>query len=80
MLFPLDRGDRVETGVELPYDDGVAVDAAGLDFIEHRSLFALEGHAERSGLRAMVLRNASGAVVHLSELLDPRRIRVESPQ
>src|SRR5215210_7296051 len=53
-------------------DGEVVVDAAGLDFIEHRSLFALERHAERSGRRAVVLRNASGAVVRLSELLDLR--------
>jgi len=70
----LDAAPHVEGNGE------VVVDAAGLDFIEHRSLFALEGHAERNGLRAMVLRNASGTVVRLSELLHLRRVRVETPR
>ena len=71
--------ERVLDSVPPGEGDGeVVVDAAGLDFIGHRSLFALERHAERSGRRAVVLRNASGAVVRLSELLDLRRLRVET--
>jgi hypothetical protein len=59
---------------------GLVIDAAGLVFIEHRSLLALERHAERLGLAAVVLRTTCRTAGELAELLDLRRVRVEGPR
>jgi anti-anti-sigma regulatory factor len=54
------------------------IDASGLAFVEHRSLLALERHAEQARLSAVVVRKGSPAVQRLVDLLDLRRIRVEA--
>jgi hypothetical protein len=67
----------------LPDVDGqseLVLNADGLAFIDHCSLIALNQHAERSGVEAVVLRKASRTSAKLVTLLDLRRIRVEEPR
>ncbi|MDQ2585430.1 MEDS domain-containing protein [Saccharothrix yanglingensis] len=62
---------------ELPATDGeVVVDAAGLEFVDHRNLLALAGHAERRGT-TVVLRTPLSHPGHLLRLLGVARVRVE---
>jgi hypothetical protein len=58
-------------------EDPLVIDAAGLRFIEHRSLLALERHAERSGLSEVVVRNPPRVARRIAGLLDLRRVRLE---
>jgi len=55
----------------------VVIDAAGLTFISHQSLIALERHAERANTTTLTLRGASPSALRLAELLDLERVRVE---
>ncbi|MEV4349536.1 MEDS domain-containing protein [Actinoplanes sp. NPDC049596] len=55
----------------------VVVDAAGLRFIDHRSLLTLQRYAESQRTTA-VLRTRLGAVSRLAGLLDLPRVRVEA--
>jgi anti-anti-sigma regulatory factor len=66
----LDRIGAGESGGEL------ALDASSLGFIDHRSLLALERHAERCSLNAIVLVNASELAAEVCGLLGLRRVRV----
>jgi len=66
----------------LPPDDAgdqLVIDASGLRFVEHRSFYALERHAERRGLSAVVLRRAPRVAERIAGLLDLRRVRLEGP-
>ena len=52
------------------------IDAAGLGFIDHRSLFALADYAERRGTE-VVLKTRLSTPARLLELLDLTGVRVE---
>lgn len=54
----------------------VAIDAAGLGFVDHRSLVALAGYAERHAT-TVVLRTKLSTPARLVELLDLAGVRVE---
>jgi len=54
----------------------IAIDAAGLDFADHRSLAALAGYAERHDT-TVVLRTRLSTPARLVELLDLAGVRVE---
>ncbi|MDX3192580.1 MEDS domain-containing protein [Streptomyces sp. MN03-5084-2B] len=54
----------------------IAIDAAGLDFVDHRSLVALAGYAERHAT-TVVLRTKRSTPARLVELLDLPGVRVE---
>ncbi|MFB9689027.1 MEDS domain-containing protein [Amycolatopsis plumensis] len=54
----------------------IAIDAAGLDFVDHRSLVALAAYAERHAT-TVVLRTKLSTPARLVELLDLPGIRVE---
>jgi anti-anti-sigma regulatory factor len=56
------------------------IDARGLAFVEHRSLLALERYAERTGVAAVLVRDASRTAQRLVGLLGLRRVRVETPR
>ena len=56
--------------------DRLVIDASGLGFIEHRSLLALERHAERRDL-SVVLARAPGVAGRIAGLLDLRRVRLQ---
>ncbi|WP_460440191.1 MEDS domain-containing protein [Amycolatopsis stemonae] len=58
--------------------DPVAIDATGLDFIDHRGLFAVSDHAERHGT-TVVLRTRLSTPARLLELFDVPGVRVERP-
>jgi hypothetical protein len=63
---------------DLPEVDGeVVVQAAGLDFIDHRSLRQLHDYGCRRGV-TVVLRSATPAVGRLARLLELSRVRVEA--
>ncbi|MFC7532942.1 MEDS domain-containing protein [Actinoplanes sp. GCM10030250] len=66
----LRRTDLAASGGE------IVVDAAGLSFIDHRSLLAVERYAESQGLTA-VLRTRTSAAARLAQLLDLPNVRVE---
>lgn len=55
----------------------LVIDATDLRFIDHHGLLALERHARRSGIPAIVLRNAAPVAAKVAELLDLSRLRVE---
>ncbi len=59
-----------------PEGGTIAIDAAGLDFVDHRSLVALAGYAERHAT-TVVLRTRSSTAARLVELLDLTGVRVE---
>ncbi|MGW4063179.1 MEDS domain-containing protein [Amycolatopsis sp. NPDC004747] len=54
----------------------VAIDAVGLDFVDHRSMVALAGYAERHAT-TVVLRTKLATPARLVELLDLTGVRVE---
>ncbi|WP_410588323.1 MEDS domain-containing protein [Amycolatopsis sp. lyj-23] len=54
----------------------IAIDATGLDFVDHRSLIALAGYAERHAT-TVVLRTRLSTPARLVELLDLPALRVE---
>jgi anti-anti-sigma regulatory factor len=60
--------------------NGLMVDAADLDFIDHTNLLTLERHAERHELATVVLRNPPHMARRLVDLLDLRRVRAEGPR
>jgi anti-anti-sigma regulatory factor len=59
-----------------PRDGEVLLDAAGLHFVDHRSLLHLQRHAERGGF-TVVLRTRRASAARLAELVDLSRVRVE---
>jgi anti-anti-sigma regulatory factor len=56
----------------------LVLDVKGLAFVEHRSLLALQRHAEESGVRSVLLRNPSRVAGRMVELLDLSRVHVEA--
>jgi len=54
------------------------VDANKLEFVNQQGLRALDCHAARAHLRAVVLRGASAAVERLIEMLDLQHVRSET--
>jgi hypothetical protein len=64
---------------DLPAVNGeVVVQAAGLEFIDHRSLRQLHDYGGRRDV-TVVLRGAAPAFGRLARLLDLTRVRVEAP-
>jgi anti-anti-sigma factor len=53
----------------------LVIDAEQLEFVNHSGLLALERHAARSRLGAVVVRRASASVGRLVELLDLQHVR-----
>jgi anti-anti-sigma regulatory factor len=70
--------ERVITSVE--HGEGppeLVLDVSGLAFVDHRSLLALQHHAEQSDVTSVLLRNPSRIAGRLVELLDLSRVHVE---
>ncbi|WP_244210770.1 MEDS domain-containing protein [Amycolatopsis kentuckyensis] len=59
-----------------PEGGTIAIDAVGLDFVDHRSLVALAGYAERHAA-TVVLRTKLATPARLVELLDLPGVRVD---
>lgn len=71
-LWPL----ALERAALRPTAGTIAIDAAGLGFVDHRSLYALADYAERHDT-TMVLRTRLATPARLVELLDLPGVRVE---
>lgn len=59
-----------------PVAGEVVIDAAGLEFVDHRNLLALADHADRLGA-TVVLRTALSSPAHVLRLLNVTSVRVE---
>ncbi|HWS38047.1 MAG TPA: MEDS domain-containing protein [Actinoplanes sp.] len=62
-----------------PAGGEVTVDARGLRFVDHRSLLALQHHAQARRM-TVVVRTGLGSAVRISELLELPNVRVELVQ
>ena len=62
---------------DTPVGQDLLIDAEQLAFVNHHGVFALERHAVRAGLRAVVMRRASSTIERLIDLLDLQHVRTE---
>ncbi len=78
-LDALDQFDRALTRADLhPCHDELVIDAADLDFVDHRGLLCLRDHARRRGAD-VVMRTAKPTIGRLIDILALDGIRAEVP-
>jgi anti-anti-sigma regulatory factor len=58
--------------------DELVIDATDVGFFDHRTLLALERHADRTGATSIVLRTPRPLSRQLTDLLDLQHVRVEA--